>query len=263
MINFKKDRTCTQADGSVARYEVIEEKLLYMEYKGKRQHIPYEFSLDSIDNMAEIFTSQIDQNDSLAQASLGESLKQEASKGDRETQAELFELAEGLVQEEKFEEAARTFRDVAIEYRGEASRERTRAEEAEAHAEWKSRVEEIYRRWLESNPNGACKLPRRESSVDEDGIRKVVVDQLLNEGEFQILFTYLETTLSDLGMEFHSPGGSIQRRVNQLLYKVFGFEEDAELSDYLEHVSVRVALDPIADEVLKRCSETPRRDERM
>lgn len=60
MINFKEDQTCTQADGTIVRYQIFEETLSYMDYKGKTHHIPDEFTPDSITNMAEIFTSQVD-----------------------------------------------------------------------------------------------------------------------------------------------------------------------------------------------------------
>ena len=105
---------------------------------------------------------------------------------------------------------------------------------------------------MDENPNGLRKLPRSDSGIDHECIRHVVVEQLLHEGPFVNIFYFLESTLSALGMEFHSPGGSIQRRVCQLLGEVFGLGASG-WSEYLQHTAVRVGLDQITDEVAKRC----------
>lgn len=60
MISYREDQHCIQVDGTKVRYQIFEETLFHMIYKGKRQHIPDEFTPDDITNMAEIFTSQVD-----------------------------------------------------------------------------------------------------------------------------------------------------------------------------------------------------------
>lgn len=95
-------------------------------------------------------------------------------KAKRKAKREFFELGEILEHEENFKEAASVYCDAVIAYRLAVSREWTWEEETEAYSKWKSEVEEIYRRWLESNPNGACKLPRRVSSVEIDSLFEIV-----------------------------------------------------------------------------------------
>lgn len=179
-------------------------------------------------------------------------LSRRATRGDVEAMRELFAYAEQHETEHRFREATEVFRDVAIAYRISAFRNLARAQDAESRVAWLDAVRIIYQKWLDENPNGLRKLPRPESEVDHECIRRVVVEQLVKEEPFVNVFRFLEDTLSTLGMEFYSPGGSIQRRVCQLLGEVFGLGISG-WSEYLQHTVVRVGLDQIADEVAKRC----------
>jgi len=174
-----------------------------------------------------------------------------ATKGDKVAMEELFTIGEGLVAQQRFQDAATAFRDAAISYRISAFRNMTHAQDANGRAHWMALVRDIYADWIENNPQGFRALPRQVPGIEYDCIRQVVVDQLLAEEHFIKLFRFLEDTLSKLGMQFYSPGGSIQRRVVQLLGEAFGLS-DAN-SGYLTRNAVRVALDQIADEVEKRC----------
>jgi hypothetical protein len=179
-------------------------------------------------------------------------LSRRAIKGDANALRELFTLAEQREGEKNFHEAAVAFREAAIAYRISTSRNLGRAEHAESRAAWLSAVRDIYKRWIEANPSGLRELPYRAPGVTHECIRHVVVGQLLHEESFAPVFLFLEESLSAIGMEFSSPGGSIQRRVCWLLGEVFGLEGSG-CSEYLRNSAVRVGLDLLADEVEERC----------
>ncbi len=95
-------------------------------------------------------------------------------------------------------------------------------------------------------------MPYPSTGITYDCLRHVVVYQLWNDDSFTSHFTFLHETLSEMGMEFFYPGGSIQRRICVLLRELFGLE-DSEESRYLKNTNVRIGLDAFADEVIKRC----------
>ena len=181
-------------------------------------------------------------------------LSRRASKGDADALFELFALAEQRKGEGNFNQATVAFRDAAIGYRTFAFRNLDRVKDADSRSAWLAEECNIYRRWIENNPNGLRELPYPAAGITRECIRHVVVDQLLEEDSFAALFSFLLTTLSSMGVEFFSPGGSIQRRVCALLGAVFGLEGSEE-SECLRNTAVRIALDPIADEVTKRKQE--------
>jgi hypothetical protein len=181
-----------------------------------------------------------------------EDLSRRATKGDVNALGELFKLAERRESEENYQEATISFRDSAIAYRISASRNLARAEDAEYRAAWSSTVCDIYKRWIEGNPCGLRELPYVAPGITGECIRNVVVDQLLREESFIPVFHFLQQSLSAMGMEFFSPGGSIQRVVCWLLGDAFGLY-GSNRSEFLSNSAVRVGLDLLADEVAKRC----------
>jgi hypothetical protein len=176
-------------------------------------------------------------------------LERNALRGNPDGLRELFQYAEGLNKENKDSEAIVAYRDAAIAYRVSASRNMARAEDAERHANWLTVRNEIYRKWIEDNPDGMHDLPFSAPGITREFILKVVVEELQREDPFIRYFYYLQEVLSGMGESFSSPGGSIQRRVITLLAEVFGL---ARGYSYPDSIEVRVALDPLADEVAKR-----------
>jgi hypothetical protein len=181
-----------------------------------------------------------------------EELSRRATKGDENALRDLFSLAEQHEAETNFQEATVAFRDAAVAYRISAFRNLARAEDTESRVVWLSAERDIYKSWISANQSGLRELPYCEPSVTSECIRDIVVDQLLGEESFTPVFLFLEESLSALGMQFYSPGGSIQRRVCQLLGEVFGLYSGRE-SKYLSDLSVRVGLDLFANEVTTRC----------
>ena len=176
-------------------------------------------------------------------------LERRALKGDPDGLRELFRYAEKLNKENRDAEAIVAYRDAAIAYRVSASRNLARAEDAESRANWVTVREEIYRNWIEQNPDGMRDLPFFAPGITMEFILKLVVEELLKDEAFIRYFYYLQDVLSGKGESFFSPGGSIQRRVITLLSEVFGL---SRWRSYSHSVDVRVGLDPLADEVAKR-----------
>lgn len=178
-------------------------------------------------------------------------LSKKADKGDKHALRELFNLADKIRAEGSYQQAAEIFRDTAISYRISAFRNLARAEQAESESAWLKKVEQIYQRWLEGNLQGMRSIPYVAAGVDAEIIRKVIVDQLITDPDFQPVFGFLYAKLADLGMEFYSPGGSIQRKAIYLLLEIFGLSENG-YSEYLKNIDVRVGLDLISDEIINR-----------
>lgn len=176
-------------------------------------------------------------------------LENRALEGDPDALRELFRFAEKLNKENKHSEAMVAYRDAAIAYRLSASRNLARAEDAERSARLASVRDEIYRKWIEDNPNGMRDLPFSAPGIDREFIRKLVIEELLRDDAFIHYFFYLEDVLLGMGERFHSPGGSIQRRVITLLAEMFGLGRGYS---YPQSVEVRVGLDPLAAEVATR-----------
>ena len=87
-------------------------------------------------------------------------------------------------------------------------------------------------------------------------ILKVVVEELLPNEAFVPHFRYLKEELTARGYEFYSPGGTIQRRVMGLLDFLLNKKtENDRYTDLVKDVEIRVALDPLAEEVIKRYGE--------
>src|SRR5690606_4617198 len=125
----------------------------------------------------------------------------------------------------RFEEAAKVFHDSAIAYRISAFRNLNRAEQAEGEANWHRSVTEIYRLWVAKNPSGLRELPYPANGITTQDIRRLIVNQIFQDGSFAAVFRLLEFTLESLGVHCYSPGGSIQRRTTALLSEVFGLED--------------------------------------
>jgi len=189
-----------------------------------------------------------------------ENLKSRAVRGEKDSLRELFALADEYKNQGKLQKAVEAFRESAVAYRISGFRNLNRAETAESQSAWQTKVNEIYRRWIENNPNGLRKLPFPACGLTTEDIRQIVVHDLFSDGSFDDIFWFLESKLGSLGMQFFSPGGSIQRRVVCLLSEAFGVE-DFDYAEYLSNLEVRVGLDLLADEVAKRLGQDIRPNE--
>lgn len=184
-----------------------------------------------------------------------EEISRLASKGDNNAIRELFKLAELHESEGNFKDSSILFRESAIAYRISASRNLARIDDVHQEIIRLMVASDIYKKWIESNPNGLRELPYSIPSISRQCISDIVVGQLLDNESFIPVFYFLEDKLSEMGMKFFSPGGSIQRRVCGLLAEMFGLD-GIDTSEFIRNTAVRVGLDLLADEVAKRCLST-------
>ncbi|MGB4224479.1 MAG: hypothetical protein WBJ54_11755 [Syntrophorhabdus sp.] len=174
------------------------------------------------------------------------------NKGDRGAVRELFDFGRKLEGEGKFQEAAEAFREVAITYRIWASRNQTFAEDAESRAMWSATVRDIYKKWIEDNPAGPVPLPYRVPGVTTSQILDVV-SQLFDEDPLAPILRFLEESLIATGIQFSSPGDTFERYLLGLMKEVFGLHEYHYCEPELKNTAVRIGVDIIANEVIRRC----------
>lgn len=184
-----------------------------------------------------------------------EEISRLATKGDNDAIRELFKLAELRESEGNFKDASILFRESAIAYRISASRNLARIDDVHQEIMRLMVASDIYKKWIENNPNGLRELPYSIPSISRQCIRDIVVGQLLDNETFIPIFYFLEDKLSEMGMTFFSPGGSIQRRVCGLLAEMFGLD-GMDTSEFIRNTAVRVGLDLLADEIANRCLST-------
>jgi hypothetical protein len=115
-------------------------------------------------------------------------------------------------------------------------------------------IREIYRRWIDQNPDGHRDWRVIAPRIDDECIRRILVEQLRHEKYFLPIFVYLDRELSALGWDADA-GGSVQRRVWVLLRELFGVNKAEYYSAYIKHSTMRIGLDLLANEIAKRCAD--------
>ena len=182
-----------------------------------------------------------------------EDLSIRAIKGDPDAVNVLFDIAKDCEKNKQYENAAMAYREMAFACRILASRSREEKAEVEDELDVMALKGGICLWWIESHPDGMKKLPRTPSDIDSEFIRRTLIEELLPDEKINFVFYYLEDVLTDMGMKFFSPGGSLQRKVCGLLEFVFGLAE-ARLpyTKFLESTRVRIGLDLVADEIERR-----------
>ena len=182
-----------------------------------------------------------------------EELVRQTTKGNEDALTALFALGERYSKEGRLEEAVQVFKDSAISYRIAASRNRSKALEEKSFAERQSRLLEKYLQWIADNPAGLRPWPLDPIGVDPGYIHGLVNGELQGDERCMDLFYCLESELHRAGFEFSSPGLSPMRCIWLLLERLFGFGDGFPgLDPYLNKVQLRVLLDPIADEIVRR-----------
>ena len=166
-------------------------------------------------------------------------LTSRAVRGEKDALRDLFALADGYKDQGKLKEAAEAFHNL------------NRAETAESLAKWHATVCEIYKLWIKENPDGFRALPLPAVELSKEDIRRIVTEELLHESTFGGVFDHLQVMLTSLGMQFYSPGGSIQRRVCILLEEIFGLGTGYG-PEFISNHDVRICLDLLAAEIIKR-----------
>lgn len=160
---------------------------------------------------------------------------------------ELFSMAETLMTNERFQDAALIFREAAISYRISASRNATHWSGAEGRAQWMVTARNIYANWIRQNPQGFSSIPRRLPGIDHDFIMGVALTQLLEDEYFSDVARFVDQAVSG-GKEFYASAGAttMPRRIGRFVGEVYGL---SPVSLYLSIQDVRIGIDQIADAV--------------
>ncbi len=183
-----------------------------------------------------------------------EELKKLVSKadcGDNTAQKQLMEMAQEKQDAGSYEEAAGLFKLAAMAYRISSSRSGTQAAEATGKLWWQERVLTMYREWI---ARYTTPVPSRMPELTDCDLSEVEhafmqVYRLRNQ-VFGPLMRHLDNELMARDVEMCAPGGTMNRH---FIYMLKGRDYGNDFYEaFPNEVDIRVALDPIVDEVLKR-----------
>jgi hypothetical protein len=193
-----------------------------------------------------------------------------STKGDKQALKDLFNLAEKLSDEQKYEESSRVFRDSAISYRISAFRNSGLEETAYGEVNWLNEEIKHIKHWIKANPSGLRPLPRIiEGITNEKIILDILRIEIWPDIQLSTLIEFLENTLQNDGIDFYSPGGSSLRIILKLMKVYFGISPSssshAEIQTHFNQqaaqaledlknspLELRICLDLLADEIEKR-----------
>ena len=182
-----------------------------------------------------------------------EGLSIRAIKGEPDAVNTLFDIAKDCEKNEQYENAAMAYREMAFACRILASRSREEKAEVEDKLARREVSLAIAAWWIGEHPDGMKELPRLPSGIDNEFIRRTTIDELLPDEKFNLVFRYFEDVLTRMGMEFYSPGGSLQRRVWGMLNIMFGLDKNSPpYTKFHQANAVRVGMDLLADEIERR-----------
>jgi hypothetical protein len=174
-------------------------------------------------------------------------LVKRATKGERSAIDELFSIGETNLEGGDLRLAATAFKDAAISFRIQSFRNSALAEKNLANAHSLSRDKRVIVRWIKNHSKDYPKAYPANVKIDEKLLFDIV-QQLLNEYDYAKIHDYLYDVLTELGVEFFSPGGSPQRRIAMLTFELLSGCQD----DLLGNLRVRIGIDQIAAEVENR-----------
>jgi hypothetical protein len=184
-------------------------------------------------------------------------LVRQSTRGDDDATKKLFSLGEERASAGDFLGASEAFKDAAIAYRIARSREKGSRESSQNASRYDEAIRDMYRDWIVANPHGAKPLPIDQQEAGWlDRFPTTEFIDLAKESPFDIIYYHLENELSRRGVEFFSPGGSIQRRVSQIAKVMIGMNVNAEYSQLLGDIEIRVPMDLIVDEVTRRAESS-------
>lgn len=149
-----------------------------------------------------------------------EELIRRAAKGDRQALDALFNAAKDAEANARFQDAAYLYREAAISFRIAAFRERAQKEEAESRVRSSTACIALIENVLSSTGTIPLLQPRVKQ-FDREAIREVVVEDAVFANGTRDVLPLLEERLSALGVQFFSPGGSIERKLTVLLWTLF------------------------------------------
>ena len=174
-------------------------------------------------------------------------LVSKADRGDSAAQKQLMDMAQAKQAAGAFQEAAELFKLAAMAYRIGASRQSSQAAEAAGRCSWMEGVLELYREWIAAYTKPVAprinRLKRHKENFD-----RPILSMRREGGKYGFMLSYLERQLMEHDIEICT-GGTINRHFYYMVQRREHF------TDFMDDIDIRVVLDPLADEVMRRKQE--------
>ena len=152
-------------------------------------------------------------------------------------------------------EATKLYREAADGYRHLAVRRLWEAEETQRYIDAVEAERDMFLAWCEKH----CALPSIPRDVDisnDDSdwgfIARFIGESILRDAKFRPNLRRLAGIIEAEGIEFSSPGGSIQRHLGYLLADWFSCAKTSMTpkDPFFSNVAFRIAISPIMDKVV-------------
>ena len=171
-----------------------------------------------------------------------------ADKGDSEAQRELMQRGDAASEAGDHQHAAYMYKMAAIAYRiDEARTSGMLSDTARTCARFAQTIR-YYDDWIKKYTKPVAprinRLKHHKGNFD-----RPILTMWRDGGEFGKMLRHLEERLSEHGIEWCAPGGTINRHFYYMVQRRDDFR------DFMDDIEIRVVLDPISDEVLRMYAE--------
>lgn len=185
-----------------------------------------------------------------------------STKGDKQALEALLAYAEKLSSKSKHEEAAKAFKDSAISYRISASRNLSRAIEANSKVNQLNQKINILKQLLDTDLSNLKTLPRKLEGLSKKFIWETleydIENEIIKDEYLESLTSLLNSTLNEanetekvLGTDDHYAGATLPSTLTHLMEDYFGLG-DSTFAFELKNNRVRLLADLLAAEIEKR-----------
>ena len=182
--------------------------------------------------------------------------------GDANSKKELMLIADELLAQGKFEDAANLYKEAASCYRmGESRAEGGSEEVIELNQALQGEIKVLVK-WIATHPSGFATLPVASALVTGDAIWNSIFGRGSRLDDRDHILATLETAIKEAGASVGSQGNSVNRRSLGLLERYFFGPIKGDESELLSNLRVRIAVDLLADHVMANVASGIRTDGR-
>lgn len=177
-------------------------------------------------------------------------LVSKADQGDKNAQKQLMQLAQEKQDAGEYEEAAELFKLGAMAYRIAASFEGSLVDDEKMKSYSLEKIIQYYREWI---VNYTHPVEPRINTLTREGLASEAsstILQLRRDEVFRGMVRYLEEQLMIHGVDLCT-GSTLNRHLYHMVL------QENDFWKFMHDIDVRIALDPIADEIMKRSVEKP------
>lgn len=172
-------------------------------------------------------------------------LVSKADRGDESAQGQLMDMAREKESAGEYKEAAELFKLAAMAYRIASSRKGGLLADAYRSCAKFVRTIRYYDEWVKKYTKPLA--PRINRLRNHKGtFDRPILSMWREDSEYCSMLHFLEDKLREHDIEICAPGGTINRHFWAITQQREGFRE------FMNDIDVRIVLDPITDEVMKR-----------